>query len=249
MKVWLVGCLLAVLWVATGQVMAQNNSQGETIFREVCQVLQQNDSLADNELVHTTYQAMTFFREDAKGALQQSGTQLEVYVGKDKVYYSSSDITCMQDKKQTISIFPDSHRILVGKTNTAARKASIDGQWRKIVRDTLLTCATITECKSELLEGIPVYKLVFSIFPQRQILLGMRELIIWVDADSKITRQMEMVYPTGSTIEKTRMSFSVPKRIKVDSAPVPVSASALVWDSKGTLLPVWKGYEIVQTSK
>lgn len=235
---------LAALWLCGGELRAQSC---EDVFRQVCRQAIQYDEVG-NRILHTTYRSVTHFKMDKKASLQTSMIELELYVGKEMVYYQGDEVVCMQDAKQCVRVLPQSKKVLVGKSTAPLMKGDVSRQWRGILQDSLLASSTITVCEKEMYGGQAQHRLVFSILPSRQALFQARQMTIWVDVASKIMRRVEIIYPVGFATEKTEIFFSEPQWL--ESAPkVPVSARSLVWDKKGQLLPAYRQYEIVYLNK
>ena len=90
--------------------------------------------------------------------------------------------------------------------------------------------------------------MVFEIVAGKQIKTGMRQLIFWIEPQLKAARQIEIFHQRGGPVEKTRLWFSPPELMAAEGT-VPASASALVFDQAGKLLPAYKGYQLVYVDK
>lgn len=174
---------------------------------------------------------------------QSTSANTKMYFQGDKLYYQSPYISMYMDKENTFTVIHPQQTIVWNKGKIEADK--IKEMTAGAVQDSLFKYSTVASCK-EVKDASGKLRKEITLIPYKssKLLSTVQSVVYYYDQKEDRLQRSEIYYKGRSA--KLRESTTY-KTIDYDYKKKNLFATALseVLDSKGKLLPAWKGYELI----
>ncbi len=179
----------------------------------------------------------------AESGNKSTSNDTKMYFQGDKMFYQSGYVSMYMDKENTFTIIHPQRTIVWNKGNMKADK--IREMTANAVQDTLFKYSTVASCKdSKDPSGKTLKEIILTPYKSSKILSTVQSVVYYYDMKEDRLYRSEIYYKGKS--QKLRESTTY-KMVDYNYKKKSLQASAMseVFDSKGRLLTIWKGYELL----
>ena len=179
---------------------------------------------------------------------KSTSSDTKMYFQGDKMYYQSSYISMYMDKENTFTVIHPQQTIVWNKGKIKADK--IREMTANAVQDTLFKYSTVASCKETKDPSGRVFKeLTLIPYKSSKILSTVQSVVYYYDVKEDRLYRSEIYYKGKSPKLRESTTYKIID-YNYKRKSMPVTAISEVFDSKGKLLAIWQGYELIdQRSK